>query len=977
MNPTDSPAERLRAVGGSPPGTVAVGLRLAVGASLFLSGATALVFEVLWSRQFVTVFGNSSYAISIVLCAFMAGLGVGSWLGGRLADRIHDRLFLYAAMLAGIALCAVCMPLALDLLRTWTPRLALLSPRSLPRATVGRFVMSLGVLFVPCMLMGGALPVLIRFCTEAREAVGRRVGLLYGLNTLGAAAGCYAAGSWMLDSLGISLTNQLAVATNLALASAMLVLGLVVRRRTGPADVAVPPEADLEQRLIRAGVLRPARDSRKLLLAVAFLSGVAGLSCEVLWMRYLAFFSTIAYTFTTILTVYLIGIAAGSLVYRVLLARVKNQLALLAIVELLLGLAVPVSFAAGAALSSAPGVGRMDLEPVTAITVLVPTMLMGVAFPIICACYTRSVATTGRAVGVVYAVNTAGTIVGSLAPVFLLIPLVGVETSLLLVSLLFWAAGLGLLCAALRRRTTLRLIAVGAAVVLLGAGVLVAMPRNYCQRVFLSQRPELGRHSDILFWREGRTGTAIVVEDKVNGLPCIYINGTPEVPTTYDAMSCFKLLGALGPLLHPDPDDVLMICFGGGIAAGTATQFSDVRSLCVVDLESSVVEAARLLERENNGLLSDRKVEVVIDDGRNYILNSPRKWPVIVSDSTHPKSSDSWVLYTREFYEMVADHLTEDGVFVQWLPIHNLHVTEYKILARTFQSVFPHTSVWFSHGIEETGLSHGYTMLVATPTRLAIDVGLLERKLAAPAVAADLRGWGMDSVAGVLENFLCGEETLREFTGKAPVNTDDLPYTQYKTRYTKGQLCTMAALGSALESVWRYVRDPGETAESRRLKEELDRRAAARRLMFVGRWEEAFALLPEEPKARRYRENAGLAARYLLALAEFYAGDATALWRLARRAMDLPGDADSAVVLFERALTLDPQNARVHHDFAVCLARQGNSEEAIAHFEQALRLDPGFAAAQSSLKLLERNRDGRANAGPDQPSPETRLPPVP
>jgi spermidine synthase len=169
----------------------------------FLSGATALLFEMLWSRQFVTVFGNSSYSISIVLCAYMAGLGLGGLFGGRIADRITQRAIVFGAAVALITLWAILIPAMLDWLRIIVPTLAALSPESLLVSTIARFGLSFAILLVPCFLMGTTLPILVRAITESDRAIGSRIGVLYCLNTLGAAVGCLAAGFWLLQSFGL------------------------------------------------------------------------------------------------------------------------------------------------------------------------------------------------------------------------------------------------------------------------------------------------------------------------------------------------------------------------------------------------------------------------------------------------------------------------------------------------------------------------------------------------------------------------------------------------------------------------------------------------------------------------------------------------------------------------------------------------------------------------------------------------------
>jgi spermidine synthase len=926
-----------------------VGLSLGVYASFFLSGATALVFEMLWSRQFVTVFGNSSYAISVVLCAYMAGLGLGSWLGGRLADRLARRLLAYGAAQAGVALWALGIPLALEGLRRAAPHLPFLSVDSSVGPGVGRFLLSFGILLVPCLLMGATLPLLARHCVESRQAVGRKVGLLYGLNTLGAAVGCFAAGFWMLSALGLSATNDLAVCVNLMIAAACAAWEWLKGRGAPQAAAAgqaseqpaVPPSED-EAR---------APAGRRLLFAVAFASGVLSLSCEVLWVRHLSFASSIVYAFTIMLGIFLLGQAVGSVFYRFVLVRLNRPILVLAWLELLVGLSIGACLIGGVLLFAAQNAGTGSFALLAAITTFVPALLMGAAFPLICAAYVGPLASAGRGVGTVYAANTAGAIFGSLLPVFVFIPCLGIEPSLLLSALAYSAIGVALLAPAGGRRR-FHVVAAGTAVALGAAAVAALVPQDLGQRLFLATDPDLGRHNEIVFYREGKTGTAIIARDKVDGLDRLYINAAGEVPTTYSAMSCFRLLGSLGPLLHPHPDRVLMVSLGGGIAAGAAAQFPSLGSLQVVDLESSVVEAARTLEAQNNGVLHNPKVRVMIDDGRNFTMMSREKWPVIVSDSTHPKAPDSWVLYTREFYETVKERLADDGVFVQWLPLHDLSLTEYKIIVRTFQSVFSHASLWFSHGVDETGQDVGFTLMVATPVRLAVDAEAVRHKLSAPAVRDNLRPVGMDQPVGVFECFLFGEETMQRWTGPGPINTDDLPYTQYKTRYSRGQSALLAVFVPDMESLWPYLHGTGDAEQSRRLEQALAQHVAANRLALGGWTDRALAVVPDDPKLLTCSENLARGRGYLRALAQHYQDDPYKLAWLARRAEELAGGQPEAVAFYERALALQPDSAGLHTALGVLLARRGESESGLTHLRRALELDPGSAEAHNNAGLV-------------------------
>lgn len=919
-------------------------IRWCIYTCFFLSGATALVLEVLWSRQFVTVFGNSPYAISIVLCAYMAGLGLGGLFGGRLADRISNRAACYGVVQASVAAWAMAIPLLLDWLRAIVPTLAALSPESLLVSTLVRFGLSFAILVVPCFLMGMTLPLLVRSVTESDRFIGSRIGALYCLNTLGAAFGCLAAGFWTAGKLGLCETNLMAVCVNFAIAITALALSRPISR-------AVVSSLAGQQTIANGlGKADEPKVGGTILLAVAFLNGLGGLACEVLWIRYMSFLVNSTYVFPTILCFYLLGLGLGGLVY-VLLARwIRRPAGVLGMVEVMLAVSVPATFITGALIFAGGPPRPMGLKELAFITVSVPTVLMGVAFPLLCAVYGRHVQTLGRRVGLLFAVNTAGTVLGSLLPVFVLVPMVGIQKSIMLVSVLYGVMGLAVLAggAGTYRRLA---VPVGVVYAIVFVMFFAAAPSDLCRRVFLATDFSLAKHTDILFYREGRTGTAIVTRDRANNCKTVYINGVGEVPLLYPHKLCFKMIGDLGPMLQANPDEVLMICFGGGVAAGATSQMPEVKHLTIVDLESSVVKAAKLLSEENNGLLSNPKAHVVIDDGRNYIMMSRRKWPVIISDSTHPKSGDSWVLYTQEFYQLVREHLTEDGIFVEWVPTHGLCTAEFKIIVRTFQSVFPHTSLWITHGIDEQGRSGTYSLLVATPERLRINAAKLRQRLMAEAVRRDLEPFGLHTVAGFLDTFLCAEESLRQWAGDGPVNTDDLPFTQYKTRYTRGTLFDNAELIGPMEDIWPYLTDVGNEQEANKLREELGLRAEANRLALMGQLEKAYAVLPEDVRYRQMRRIYEQLPNYVDKLADIYCDNLRALYFLVGLKARGPGGVQATVPIYERILKLDPKNASVLNKLGIMRVNAGLLREAEVCLKQAVSVSPGFADAHFNLGL--------------------------
>ncbi|MGD0573382.1 MAG: fused MFS/spermidine synthase [Sedimentisphaerales bacterium] len=972
--------------------------RIGIYISFFLSGLTSLLFEVIWSYQFVTVFGNSSYAISIVLCAYMMGIGLGGLLGGRLADRLTQRTFAFAVVQAVIAFCALAIPSMLDWMRLLVPTLSVLSPHSLLISTIARFGLSFAILVVPCLLMGATLPLLVRAVTDSDKTIGSRIGLLYCVNTLGAALGCLAGGFWLTSTLGLRGTSFLAVIINFVVAFLAMALSIY----KVPVPVAVPGT----QTQMPRDYHEP-RVSSSLLLAIGFLNGLAALACEVFWIRYMSFMVNSTYVFPTVLCIYLLGAGLGSLFYGLLAERIRRPAQMLSIVELLMAIFVPAAFIASAFVFINGSPPTPDQKGIALLAVFVPTVLMGFAFPLLCTVYGRGLQTLGSRTGLLFAVNTIGTILGSLLPMFLFIPFLGIQLSLLLVSVLYGAMGLVLLAfICLKNRLsmlTVVLPAVGVYAVALFLFFAV-VPSDLCRQVFLATDFGLAKHTDILFYREGRTGTAVVTRDRINDCRTVYINGVSEVPLLYPHLLCFKMIGDLAPMLHPAPDDVLMICFGGGVAAGAASVLPDVKSLTIVDLEQSVVKAASLLSHENNNLLQNPKAHVVIDDGRNYIMTSQRKWPVIVSDSTHPKSGDSWVLYTQEFYRQVRDHLTDDGVFVEWVPIHGLSLDEFKIITRTFQSVFPHASLWVVHGFDEQAKLGSYVLFAATPQSLKIDVAKLRARLSAEPVRRDLEPYGLHTPAGFLDSFLCAEDSLRRWTGPGPVNTDDLPLTQYITRYSAGPRLHNANLLEPVEDIWPFLFNTGSEEDTKQLRDALALRAKVNRFALTGRLDKAYALLPDDIRYRQMKNIYEKGPQYINTLVDLFSDNPKVLQLLALLRISGPGGLQAAAPVYQRILKLEPKNVNAlntlgaicinanrlteaqnyltlaiqqqpdylnaRYNLSIVLYRQGHTQEALSHIRFCLSKDPGNQAAKSMLAYIE---NPPKSASHDNNSTETAI----
>jgi spermidine synthase len=820
----------------------------------FLSGACTLIYEVVWVRMLVLVFGTSVYAVSTVLTAFMAGLALGSILFGRLADRRSDGLKIYAWLELGIGMFAVLFPLllaGLDDLYTYLFRLMGSSGHAF---ALVRFVLGFALLLIPTTLMGATLPVLCKVVVRRLGTVGRHVGGLYAVNTFGAVTGAALAAFLLMESFGTRGTIYIAAGCNILIALFAFYLSAGSRERSR-SSTAQPVEA------VPSVPELPGYTTRLVLVGFG-LSGFAALGYEVIWTRLLSVVLrlTTTHSFSTILIAFLFGLAAGGAAGARLVDRWKRPVVIFALLELLLGL-----FGLGSIflVGLIPEMERMlsplpswwgHLGRLLAISfgvMLPPTFIMGLLFPVVGRICLPRLSIVGKRIGDIYAANTTGAIFGAFAAGFLLIPLFGTQVSIQLLAGVNIALGAVVLALApaVGARVKMTIALLFAASLL----PLVALPSSdHLEEMFRRSQP----NSSLLYCDEAVGGTVAVYEFP-DGSRVLRVNGAGEVPTNHAAIKTFRLLGNLPMLLHEAPEDVLVIAFGGGITLDAVERHRPRRLDCV-EVVPGVLGAADLFA-EYNGYLLDRLesggINFIADDGRNHLLRTDRRYDVIISDSTHPGTADSWVLYTREFYDLCLKRLEKGGLVAQWLPLHGLAAEDYRMILRTFRSVFPHASLW---------LTTDYTILLGTPDRLAIDLDSLELKLANAAVVEGLAEVDLDDSRSLLAAIALDEEAFARYAGSGAINTDDRPHISF----AHGGPPPLAGLiAQLIERADSYVVGADEGRLAR-----LKRRLQARRFSFLGdlalkmgakedallQFRRALSLDPAEPDANRALRRAEL-----------------------------------------------------------------------------------------------------------------------
>lgn len=903
------------------------GLRqAAIWSAACLSGAAALAYEICWSRALVVPLGNSTDAAALVLAGFMLGMALGARWGGALAERTRAPLRAYAlleAALGGYAFAAA-------------PLLAALSSIHGGGAAIGsRYAIALLLITVPGLAMGASLPLLVRALAPPGETVQRHVSIAYAANTLGAATGACATGFWGIAAFGVWRTTMCAAGASLLAAIIAWALG---GGHTASATTPVPAGEGAS------------RVVRRMALLAAGVSGASMLACEMLWARVLTFvFGHDTYAFSTLLATVLLGLSLGGALHRGL--QRFDQRRVLAWLMTLHALTALGCFQLGASLVIARGRDPFDLQGVgavatsvwlelyrelafTPLVALAPAVCAGAVFPAACSLYAGRRGDVGRAVGIVTLVNGIGSASGALLAAFVLVPPLGIQRALGLCALL--TAGAASLVLA-NPRNALRAALPALSVIALALVMPPGMPR----RMLLATVGP--RHQTLLHYEEARTATVSVIENGINGERQLLINGVNEVTTRLVHDQSFKLLGHLAPLLHPAPRRVVMICLGAGIAAG-AVAAHPIERLDVIDLSSAVASGARHFAHENRGVLDDPVLQLHAADGRQFLLNARERYDVAVVDSTHPKSVDSWILYTRQFYQLLHDRLADGGMVVQWLPLHGLSEREFKIVVRTFSDVFPDMTMWANAGVETYG-HVAYAKLVGTRggTR-RIDLAELRARLSDPVVSADLATYGISSLVELLDLFVASGPAIADWTRDLPVQTDDRPIVPYTTAYSRGRPMLPSTLlgvrGSVRPLLDHAGADPAWLAE-------LDDAVAAQGLVLSGDLPRA-ALRRRGTKIALYEQQAATTKPYYLDLARRYADDVDVLFEAATQLAGL-GSSDDARDVFRRALEQRPSDFRLRLNHALLTLARGAPTRAIAELSRLRSEQPGSPIVLTNL----------------------------
>lgn len=754
---------------------VQLGLILCIA---LLAGMSCLIYELVWSRYLHLIFGVSVYAVATVLTCFMLGLAAGSWHLGRVVDRSERPVTLLVRIQLLVAAYVVVSPLLYKALAMVSIAIFRSIPDSQVLHHLIRFCLAMLVLILPTYLIGGMFPVLIRLATREATTIGSRVGAIYAVNTLGAAIGTFLTGFLLIQSVG--LIGSLIIAGLLSLAGAA-----ISRRLRISTKLAIPPANDAKP---------PIRISLPLL--VFAISGFTSLAYEVYWTRALAFFFRDSiYDLTIVLTTYLCGIVIGSLLCSLIIRRISNASIMLAMVELLIGLFALVGLLlvgqfpywinylqTNTALADRFGdqfwiAGNAIRFGYAFLLMLIPTCLFGATFPLMGRLCAEQLDTIGGRMGFVTAINTIGSAMGALLAGFLFFSLFGLHNSIIATAFLNIVAGL-LLAAKIRdNRVLVGLISLVAASVLVAA-ILPGWDKLRMSSSFLdpNQNQPLEQLLTLRYYREDAQGQTAVVELTPLSRKYLVTNrlfgqNTSEMIGLTD----HRRLGLIPALLHPKPEAALVVGLGAGVTLRGLAADPSVKQIDCVELSQGVVEAARYFSSENGNINENPKVHFIVNDGRNHISTTASTYDLIVLDIFHPMSSGSSTVFSREYFRLCRQRLRTGGMVCQWLPVHQLSMSEIKSIIATFRSEFPHVSLWFGM----IGDSTAAIGCIGSDSPLSIDVNAMKSRMQTPSLLGELNEVALGTPPLLLSNFILTGDDLTRLVGDAPIDTDNRPIIEF------------------------------------------------------------------------------------------------------------------------------------------------------------------------------------------------------
>lgn len=754
-------------------------------AAAVLTGIASMIYELVWVRYLGLVLGNSVYAVGVVTACYMTGMALGDFLIGTWASSHYRQA--KTVTFAGLAVCCLLSPVFYRLISAVNQIGAGCFDSGVPQI-FWRAAVSFLVLLAPTAFIGGILPVLMGGMRAEDSSV-------YAANTLGTVAGAVLTGFFLIPAAGLS--------GSMTAAAGCVLCGMFFVRSVSPGISETENKGNTgnrggdTRRKNLSSAVQPVykRTVRILSLIVYGISGFTGMAFQVYQTKILTlFFMDSVYDFAVILAVYIGGLFIGNTVSAVWAGKTKKHAEILAGSQILLGICSVFTLYL---ISRFPGwtagitsqglmqerfgnhffaVGLLMKTALTGLLLLVPAVLWGMAYPMVSRICKRENSSDSQTAGVLLGWNTLWSAAGSFLASFVMIQLLGIQKAVMVNGCMNLAGGVILF--AVGKETWKERMIVSGVSAAVSAAVLAGVPqwdRFEMSTSFLKPGQDVDGYVNIRYYKEDAYGITSVVDflpyqETYLTTNRLYCQNTSNMSGPED----HRRLSYIPLMIHPDPQKVLIEGLGAGMTLRGAVEYGGADIDCV-EISEAVAEAAREFANENNHALESEKVNLIIDDARNYLLTSDQTYDVIIADLFFPMSSGSGNMFSREYYQSCLKSLSQGGLMAQWIPLHQFSPEELEITMKTFCQVFPYTSVWFGmigDSVPAAGLIGGREPLkVSFDHLISFYDGRREHNM-------DLTNTALDDPYMFFSHFI-RNVTQEDFLAEIPCNTDNKPVLEY------------------------------------------------------------------------------------------------------------------------------------------------------------------------------------------------------
>jgi spermidine synthase len=780
----------------------------------FFTGALALTYETLWTRMLGLVFGNSTYAISTVFAAFMAGLALGSWFFGKKADRTgfkKNRLLkLYGFLMAGLGVYAFFSPVFFEIIKFINvnspfDRYALFSSQGADiyylslAASLVSFSISFIVLLIPSALIGGTLPVIAKWFSEDEDSdykkIGKDVAILYSIETFGAVIGTFLCGYFLIRWFGLNEIIYSAAFLNIAIGVFALWLG-----KSGKDKNVNLKKVEEKQKSTKIKVSFLGKAERKIILIAIAISGFTALSYEVLLTRTLSLIlGSSTYALTSILCSFLMGISLGAMIYAFYVRKkplkeyfaafgfTQGSIGILVLILIPIFQVMPFFFIELFKYFGGDFFTVQFIQFIIAVlSIMLPAIFFGISFPLAIDAYKKE--NIASSVGNVYFANTLGAVFGTLLTGFFLIKWLGVQKAIAAMAFLNIALGIFLINFKCQLLQKTRIITSAVPLLLLLTYLFFIPPWNknisssgiyqYVQdylkesSFFPEQEKEVWKNrmeiKEMLFYEEGANFTVAV--QRHNGITSLSIDGKTDASSNFQGDMVTQLFSAHLPLLfHPEPKDALVVGLASGVSLGGVAKWKNLKSIDCIEIEPATIKSLRYFEKWNNKPLEDERVNLIIDDARNYLLATKKSYDIIISEPSNPWILGCSPLFTKEYYELVKAKLNKGGLFCGWMQIYAMTPKDYMMIMKTINSVFENVTIWHASG--------GDTLVLASMEKPMVDYKKFKDRF--NYVKEDLKKIHFNDALSVLNQFVMSEKTITHLSEGLEINSDNYPHIEF------------------------------------------------------------------------------------------------------------------------------------------------------------------------------------------------------